>query len=203
MNENKLFGKHIVEFACGEGGAAAILCGLGCIYTGADCAPSALGRTAETIAGYPDATLLRLDLTRERLEGVFDAALDIMGLHMLVTDSDRAAYLANMRACRLPGVPALFLFENYRENFYSGDVKTLDDWINITGESDYTTPRPRTVKSGGKDITVEIPFLPSRPKTRDGYIEELERAGFAVVRFEVCKENPYCSFAAHIYARRI
>ena len=69
---------------------------------------------------------------------------------MLVTDSDRAAYPRQYARLSSPGVPALFLFENYRENFYSGDVKTLDDWINITGESDYTTPRPRTVKAEGR-----------------------------------------------------
>ena len=202
VEENSLSGKRVVEYACGEGAAGAMLCELGCIYTGADCSPTALVRANETLSEYSNATLLQLDLTRERPEGVFEAALDIMGLHMLVTDSDREKYLSNMRTCLAPGASVLFLFENYRVDAYSGEIATFDDWARITG-SDYSTPLERKVINNGVEYTVEVPLLPARAKNREDYITELERAGFAVERFVECSENPYCNFAVHIFARKI
>lgn len=202
VEENGLSGKQVVEFACGEGAAGVMLSELGCIYTGADYSPSALLRAAETLSDYPSATLLHLDLTRDCPEGVFFAALDIMGLHMLVTDSDREKYLSNMRTCLAPGASVLFLFENYRVDAYSGEIATFDDWARITG-SDYSTPLERKVINNGVEYTVEVPLLPARAKNREDYITELERAGFAVERFVECSENPYCNFAAHIFARKI
>lgn len=192
----------MLEFACGEGAAGAILSRLGCIYTGADYAPSAVDRARETLAPYPCAKVLRLDLTLERVPGIFDAGLDIMGFHMMVTDCDREAYMANMRDSLVPGAPALFLFENCRTDAYQGEVKTFDDWVRITG-SDYITPQPRSVINNGVEYNVEIPLVPARAKNREGYISEFERAGFAVEHFIECSDNPYCPYAAHIYARRL
>lgn len=202
VEENSLTGRLVLEFACGEGAAGATLSSLGCIYTGADYAPSAVERARQTLAPYPDATVLQLDLTREHVQGVFDAGLDIMGFHMMVTDSDREAYLANMHSSLVPDAPALFLFENCRADAYSGEVKTFDDWVRITS-SDYITPQPRNIVNDGVEYNVEIPLVPARAKNREGYISEFERAGFAVERLIECADNPYCPYAAHIYARRV
>ncbi len=44
VTDNHLEGKHVIEFACGEGAAGVILSELGCRYHGLDIAPSALER---------------------------------------------------------------------------------------------------------------------------------------------------------------
>ena len=114
VDEHGLRGKRIIEYACGEGSCGIILSKLGCIYHGVDIAPSAIERAALAVAGFPTASVSRLDMVSERVQGQFDAALDVMGFHMLVTDSDRAKYLNNVYASLRDGASALFFRESYR-----------------------------------------------------------------------------------------
>ena len=70
-----------------------VLAQLGCEYLGADVAPYAVEKSRERLSGFPNARVQCLDLVREAPDGEFDAALDISGLHMLITDAHRLAYL--------------------------------------------------------------------------------------------------------------
>jgi len=56
----------------------------------------------------------------------YDAALDMMGLYMLITDSDGKNYYKNAFSCLKSGAPMLFFREFYRESAYEGPVLFFD-----------------------------------------------------------------------------
>lgn len=199
--ENGLIGKRVIEYACGEGAGGVILSSLGCEYTGVDLSELALAKAREALAGYPNARVLKMDMAREKAPEIYDAALDIMGLHMLVTDPDREAYLRNSRAALRPGAPALFYRESFRENADNARVETYADWLERTGNV-YSEPEERSApgKDGG-EVTVWIPRLPARARSEAGYRSEMRAAGFSVTRFAVMEPSRAMAFAASVYTR--
>lgn len=200
---NHLQGKSIIEYACGEGACGLILSQLGCIYHGVDIAPSAVEKSKELLKEYPNATVEVLDMVKESVAGCFDAALDCMGFHMLITERDRKRYLSNAFGSLKENAPMLFFRESYRENgSYQGVVNTVEEWEQITGE-DYKTPQLRQVMHpGGGVAEVCIPLIPARAKDRTGYIEEFENAGFAVEKFVEMDVSTAIPYAASIYVRK-
>jgi len=199
VSQHDLSGKRIVEFCCGEGGSGAVLASLGCVYQGYDIAPSAIEKAKNTLKNFPDAKVEVRNLVTEALnDNAFDAALDVMGFHMLVVDSDRKDYLANMYRALKPGAPAFFFHQLYRREIYRGPVETFEDWKKISG-SDYATPEKREIGDTGR--TVMIPLVPGRARMKDDYIEELQAAGFIVDDFMEMGDNrkaPFsCSFHVH------
>ncbi len=197
--DNNLKGKRIIEYACGEGSCGIILSKLGCIYHGVDIAPSAVEHASLALAGFPSASVSQLDMVNERVNEKYDAALDVMGFHMLVTDDDRLKYLANVNGSLTSGAPALFFRESYRKDAYSGQVMSFDEWKQISG-SDYETPEPRKV--GQSDIVINIPLVPARAKNKADYIAEMEAAGFVVDEFIEMDINMQCPYSASIYVHK-
>lgn len=200
VEKNGLQGKRIVEFCCGEGGSGVVLSQLGCPYQGYDIAPTAVRKANLLLKDFPSASADLRNLVNEPLPAcAFDAAFDSMGLHMLVTDSDRSAYLRNMFACLRPGSPAFFFHQSYREDAYSGPVASFEEWKAITG-CDYTAPQERTIGDSGK--TVLIPLVPARAKNRTDYIAEMEQAGFIVDEFIEMGENRKCVYSASLFVHK-
>ena len=200
VEENNLAGKTVAEFACGEGAAGVILSRLGVHYRGFDIAPSAVEKARGRLRDFPDARVECLDMVKETagLPETFDAALDCMGFHMLLTDADRDAYLKNVHDVLKPGAPMLFFRESYRENAYTGVVESFDHWKEITGD-DYTTPQLRTNPDGKE---VRIPCVPARAGNRESYTSKLERAGFAVENFTGMDQSSAILYSVSIYARK-
>ncbi len=199
VGANGLAGKTVVDFACGEGGAGVILSELGCHYHGADVSPSAVEKARERLKSYPDARVDCLDMVREAIgdPSAADAALDCMGLHMILTDADRDAYLKNAYTVLKPGAPMLFFRESYRDNAYTGVVESCEQWQAITGE-DYITPQPRV--NQGKEVL--LPLVPARARNREGYTAEMERAGFVVENFVPMEVSSAIIYSASIYVRK-
>lgn len=198
VRDNNLAGKNILEFACGEGGCGVILSQLGCRYHGVDIAPSAVEKAERAQQAYPQARVSLLDMVKERVGETYDAALDCMGFHMLVTDRDRMMYLQNAFGALVKGAPMLFFRESFRESAYDGKVESYEQWKEISGE-DYETPSLRSDKKGTK---VWIPLVPGRARNRQGYLEEMQAAGFLVedfVEMAINCENP---LSASIYVRK-
>ncbi|MBQ8497654.1 MAG: class I SAM-dependent methyltransferase [Clostridia bacterium] len=199
VETNDLQGKKVAEFACGEGACGVILSELGCIYTGFDISPSAVKKAKESLAPYPNASVWVLDMVKEKApDAPYDAALDCMGLHMLITDSDRNAYLKNACAVLKENVPMLFFRESYRKDAYEGEVSSFEHWKRISGE-DYDTPMKRTSRDG---IDCYIPLLAARAKTEKGYREEMSKAGFDVEDFVPVDINEQCAFSATVFVRK-
>jgi SAM-dependent methyltransferase len=199
LEQHNLKGKRILEFACGEGASGVILSQLGCTYYGVDIAPSAVEKAKAAIAGFPLATVSLLDMVNDKIQGEYDAAIDIMGYHMLITDDDRQKYLANAISSLKPGAPMLFYRESYRQEAYDGEVNSYDEWIIITGD-DYITPQLRRVMNS--DITVNLPLVPGRARTKDGYLKEFINAGFIVDGFFEMDMNEQIQYSATIFVHK-
>lgn len=206
VTDNKLTGKNIIEFACGEGASGIILSELGCNYYGVDIAPSAVMKAKEALKNYPNARVDILDMTKEITIGKYDAALDCMGFHMLVTDEDRKSYLRNAYLSLENNSPMLFYKESYRsgnnsEGIVKVPVNSYDEWLKITGD-DYETPSVRKVDMGNGDIEVMLPYVPARANDKDGYITEMNSAGFTVEKFIEMDISSNIKYSASIYVRK-
>ncbi|MFM9330541.1 class I SAM-dependent methyltransferase [Paenibacillus mesotrionivorans] len=196
-----LRGKRVVEFACGEGASGVILSQLGCLYHGVDVAPSAVAKARAALAGYPGAKVTVLDMAHEPVEGQYDAALDVMGFHMLVVDADRAAYLQNVHSCLKNGAPFFLFRESYREHADDSPVDSFERWLKLTGD-DYRTPQTRCAGPADAQVEVQIPMVPARAKTEAGYRKELLEAGFVVDCFQPMMTDMQIVSSAAIYAHR-
>lgn len=192
VREHQLEGKRIIEFACGEGAAGKILSDLGCVYHGVDLAPSAVEKANALLKDCPNATVSRLDMVRDRVSGTYDAALDVMGFHILITDADRRAYLNNVFDCLNPGAPVLFFLQAYRADAYEGPVDTYEQWTQLMG-IDYEKTEPRMAKTDSGAVEVQLPRIAGRSRTERGYRGEFTEAGFTVTQFQPDHEgsNPY------------
>jgi len=200
VNANRLQGKRVMEFACGEGGSGVILCEAGCRYQGGDLAPSAVEKATKRVEAWKDARVRVMDMVREPLEeNSLDAALDVAGLHMLITDSHRADYLENVFHALKPGAPALFCRESYREDSYEGPVETLEAWAKRM-DLDLTTPQKRPIGPEGK--MVEIPLLAARTKNMEGYRQEMEKAGFVVDAIIPVGGTPQIVYSVSVYVHK-
>lgn len=197
VEDNNLKGKRVIEFACGEGSCGILLSELGVLYCGVDIAPTAIQKAEERLSRFPDARVGLLDMVKAAPKEKFDAALDVMGLHMIVTDGDRRRYLENAYACLNDHAPMLFFRENYSEGAKEDTVESFADFQKMTG-NDYQTPQKRMMN--GKEVL--IPLLPARARSKGGYVTELYAAGFTVEAFEQSKENGAMLCSADIYVRK-
>lgn len=198
VKKNDLVGKHIVEYGCGESASGVILSNLGCFYHGIDIAPTAVEKARDALRAFPSARVTCLDMVKEQVPGLYDAALDCMGFHMLVTDPDRRAYLAHAYAALKHGAPMLFFRQNYRKDAYSGEVESYEAWEEISG-SDYKTPSLRRDATGRE---VFIPLVPARAKNERDYRAEMQEAGFVVEDFLEMPTSEAILCAASIYVRK-
>ena len=201
VEENQLRGKRVIEFACGEGAGGEILSRLGCVYHGVDIAPSAIMKAKEALRPYPHAAVSLLDMVNDPITQEYDAALDMMGFHMLVLDADRRKYLKNAFSCLKCDAPMLFVRESYRVNASEDKIDSLEQWLAITGE-DYTTPQPRIARQNGMEIEVSIPVVPARARTKEGYEREMNEAGFAVEQFVEMDISNAITHSATLFVRK-
>lgn len=189
VRDNGLEGKRIIEFACGEGAAGKILTDLGCIYHGVDLAPSAVEKASALLKNCPNATVSQLDMVQECLPGPYDAALDVMGFHILLTDQDRGQYLRNIYRCLTSGAPVLFFRQAFWEDAYEGPVESFDQWAELMN-IDYSKAESRYAKKGDGAVEVLLPRIAGRGRSEAGYRREFTAAGFVVERFEREHESP-------------
>jgi len=201
VNLNNLKGKRVIEFFCGEGSAGVILSKLGCIYHGVDIAPSALEKAKNSLLAYPTATLEELSVVTGEITGTYDAALDVMGLHMLVTDPDRIAYLKNAQACLKDNAPMLFFREIHSEDAYNGFIESFDEWLTIS-KHDYTSLRQLNYKIDGEEVEIQLPYVPGRTMSKAIYTRELIDAGFTVDSIIDMPPSYKCGESVSIYVRK-
>lgn len=203
VENNKLQGKKVIEFACGEGAGGVILSKLGCIYYGVDISSTAVGKAKAAVKDFPDASVLLLDMAKEKVNGIFDAALDISGYHMLILDSDRKNYLRNVYNCLSDNAPMLFFKESFRHDApkTNEEITTLEQWVAITGD-DYVTPQIRTAPHTGTEIELNIPLVPARARNKEGYLREMNDVGFIVDEFVEMEINNQSPYSASIYVHK-
>ena len=175
------------------------------MYYGVDISPTAIMKSKKLLENYPNAKAEVLDMVKDKIDRKFDAALDCMGLHMLITDNDRKTYLENAYNSLKENAPMLFFRESYRrDGAYHGTVHSVEEWAQITGE-DYKTLQARQVKNAcnGSVVEVLLPLLPARAKDKNGYIEEFENVGFDVEKFMEMDVSTAIPHSASIYVRKV
>ena len=201
VNDNKLKGKRVIDFACGEGAGGEILSQLGCIYHGVDISPIAIEKAKAALEKYPNATVSVHDMVEHPISEKYDAAIDIMGLHMLVLNHHRSKYLKNAFNCLKKDAPMLFFRELYKEDATDEVVESFEQWLAITGE-DYVTPKLKTVSHSGKSVEVNLTYLPARHMSKSGYEREMTEAGFVVEDFVEMEMNVQTPYSASIFVRK-
>lgn len=55
-------------------------------------------------------------------------------------------------------------------------------------------------KNEGKEVS--IPFIPCRPRSREGYIRELESSGFHVDLVREMEQNRMCPSSVSVFTRK-
>jgi len=201
VDKHDLKGKKIIEFFCGEGASGVILSRLGCLYHGVDVSASAVQKANSTLGDFPAAKATVANVVTDEIGGMYDAALDVMGFHMLVTDPDRLAYLKNVFSCLKDGAPMLFFRMGSDETAIDDFVSSYDDWLKISGD-DYTTPRQMYFRKDGQEFEIQIPRVPGRSKSKEGYIRELMVCGFVMDSLIEMPPSYKCGESVSIYARR-
>ena len=202
VNQHNLKGKRIIDFFCGEGSAGVILSKLGCVYHGVDVAPSALEKAKNSLRDYSTATIEELNIVSGEIAGTYDAAIDIMGFHMLVTDPDRMAYLKNACTCLKNGAPMFFFRELHDEGAYSGYIGSFEEWLAVT-KHDYTTARQLNYKINGKEVEVQIPYVPARSMSKAKYTRELTEAEFVVDSIVDMPPSNKCGESVSIFVHKL
>ena len=201
VKDNNLYGKRIIDFGCGEGAGGVILSQLGCIYHGVDIAPSAIEKARSMLEKYPNATVSVHNLVEDDITEKYDAAIDIMGLHVIVLDDDRKKYLVNAYNCLKDNAPMLFFREWYEKDVVEEVIDSIERWAAITG-IDYTTPKIKTVSHVGKEVEVNMTYIPARGNSKEGYIKEMCAAGFEVEHFVEMEPSIQIPHSASIFVRK-
>jgi SAM-dependent methyltransferase len=182
---------RLIEFGCGEGYVGELVVAHGFRYTGMDLAESALDRARERLPDDGDvATVIHGDITN--LSGIrsasFDAGVDVGCLHMLLIDSDRRRYLNEAHRILVKGAPMLIKDALSTDPRCDEPVGTVDTWLDRFA-IDVVTKERREAWSDDGSVAVDLSLLPARPRTLDGYREELTSAGFTVEQHNVSDDS--------------
>ncbi len=197
----QLRGKRIIEFACGEGASGVILSRLGCIYHGVDIAPSAVNKARQMVRDFPDATVSQCDMIHTRINETYDAALDVMGFHMLITDADRRGYLANAYGCLKSNAPMLFYKQMHTLEEPAAAIASYEQWIDIT-KQDHVTPRQMYIHDGDTSTEIWLPYVPGRSRSKDGYLCEMQGAGFVVDDIVSMGDSRQCPDSVNLFVHK-
>jgi 2-polyprenyl-3-methyl-5-hydroxy-6-metoxy-1,4-benzoquinol methylase len=201
VKDNKLQGKRIIEFGCGEGAGGEILSELGCIYHGVDISPTVIEKTTIALQKFPSATVSVFDMVNDVIMDKYDGAIDIMAFHMLILDNDRQKYLKNIFNGLNNNAPIVFFRELHNENALNENISTMKQWLSITG-NDYITPKIKHIHQNGIKIDVELPYVPGRERSKKGYIQEMTEAGFTIENFIEMEPSNQVQNSATIFARK-
>ncbi len=179
----------ILECGCGEGHLAEHLVNRGWRYIGVDISPTAIEKARSRLARCSpkvEPVFHVTDCTAMGIipDGSADIVVDNFHFHMLVTDGDRSRYLGEVRRVLRAGGRAYF-----HENLQAGSaIKSAVDYDDFLRQcpSDFVTEEGRDAWQNGKVMRIQLPRLPARFNTCDGYAAELESAGLRVQLSRAC-----------------
>ncbi len=176
-------GIKIIELGCGEAPWAVPLVQLGVKYTGIDYSPHAIAKARERAKEHGLNLDFRvmdvLEMDKEIGANKYEVVFDQRCLQMFVVDRDRRKYLANVK--QLMGRESAFILtdQGMNEEAYEGEIRTVEEYEEIF-EVDLKKPHPSEAWDGAEWVPVELPNFACRHRSRQGYVAELEGAGFKV-----------------------
>ena len=152
-------------------------------YTGVDYSSHAIARAREqTDESGLDIHLQVMDvldfdpdIQQERYDIVFDQRC----LQMFVIDEDRRKYFSNVK--QIMGKHGAFILtdQGRDEDAYDGEIQTIKQYQEVTGQN-LSKPREWDAWDGKDYVSVKLPRFAIRSKSRQGYINEVEEAGFHI-----------------------
>ncbi|MCL2776314.1 MAG: hypothetical protein FWD71_23675 [Oscillospiraceae bacterium] len=72
-----------------------------------------------------------------------------------------------------------FFRELYSESANDNHINSFDEWLSVT-KNDYNTPQQMFLNQDGRDIEIQMPYVPGRSRTKVGYMREMSEIGFMV-----------------------
>lgn len=163
FNDSITEGSRIIDLGCGEGRNAAYMSQRGCTVTGVDLSITAL-KKAKQLFGYREnlfflnENVLTLDSMRNH---IFDAAISIGCLHMLVQRHHRRLFLEQVRRVVKP--EGLIFMINQGDGQHEKKTSP-DDTLKVE----------RRRVAGDQDVFINLPRLPSWQRLWSDHLYELQ-----------------------------
>lgn len=176
-------GACLLGIGCGEGHLVPALVGLGMIYTGVDFSALAIAKAGARAAEQSlDVRFFVPDILHPPAAitgSSYDLVLDQACLNMFVVDDDRAGYLAVVG--KLLGLGAAFVLTNqpWDDDAYEGKIASVREFEQ-SFRVDLSKRRKWEAWDGQSWVEVKLPAFASRPRSRRGYVDEFQAAGFEV-----------------------
>jgi hypothetical protein len=98
---------------------------------------------------------------------------------MFVIDEDRRKYFSNVKQMMEKHSVFILTEAGKDEDAYDGEIQTIAQYQEVTGEN-LSEPREWDVWDGENRVSVKLPRFAVRSKSRQGYINEIEEAGFRI-----------------------
>jgi SAM-dependent methyltransferase len=176
-------GARIIELGCGEAPWATAFAHLGMKYTGVDYSSHAIARAKEQTdelgldVHFQVMDVLNFD--QDILQNRYDIVFDQRCLQMFVIDDDRRKYLSNVK--QIMGKHSAFILvdQGRDENAFDGEIQSIEQYQEVSGEN-LSESREWEVWDGKNRVSVRLPRFAVRSKSRRGYINEVEEAGFCI-----------------------
>ena len=176
-------GSRIIEFGCGEAPWATAFAGLGIQYVGVDYSSHAIERAREqTAESELDIQFQVADVLasgQNALQGKFDIVFDQRCLQMFVIDEDRRRYFSNIRELMTSDSAFILTDQGRDEDAFDGEIQTIAQYQEVSGQ-DLSEPREFEGWDGRNWVFVRLPRFAVRSKSRQGYLSEVEEAGFRI-----------------------
>jgi SAM-dependent methyltransferase len=153
------------------------------VYTGTDFSAHAIerarGRAAEHSLDIQFYVADILDPSEEIAGRTYDLILDQACLHMFVADEHRRTYLAVVK--RLLRSGGVFILTNQApdEEAYKGEIASIRQFEQRF-DMDLSQSKEWEAWDGAGWVKVRLPRFACRPRSRQGYVEEFQAAGFCV-----------------------
>ena len=176
-------GARIIELGCGEAPWATAFAGLGMKYTGVDCSSHAIRRAREQAAQSGldiDFQIMDvLDSDQEKIQDRYDIVFDQRCLQMFVIDEDRRRYFTNVKKMMTSRSAFILTDQGVDEDAFDGEIQTIEQYQEVSGQ-DLSEPREFEGWDGNNWVSVKLPRFAVRSKSRQGYLNEVEEAGFRI-----------------------
>ena len=177
--------KKIIELGCGEAPWATAFARLGMKYTGIDYSSHAITRAREqNDESGLDIHFHVMDVLnsgQDILQDRYDLVFDQRCLQMFVIDEDRRKYFSNVK--QMMGKHSAFILtdQGRDENAFDGEIQTIEQYQEVSGQN-LSEPREFEGWNGKNWDFVKLPRFAIRSKSWQGYINEVQKAGFRIQR---------------------
>ena len=179
-------GTTLLDIGCGDGTNSIFLCGLGYDYVGIDVSPAAIEKAGQRIRDANLPAEIRVGNAieaRELPKHRFSIVLDSYCSHLLVIDSHRATFFENVR--RVMADDGYYILLAQRDDSaFEGPIRSFDEFCRMSGTDPSGTPMQACNGDQWADVAGKRVYLLGRARSKNGYTDELDKAGLRIIYSE-------------------